>query len=80
MNGSVVAMHSTSSVAIFQELWERTRIMFNVLRKFHQEESGQDLIEYALIGLLIALGAIAGMGTVASSINAEFTKISGELT
>jgi pilus assembly protein Flp/PilA len=54
--------------------------MFNVLRKFHQEESGQDLIEYALIGLLIALGAIAGMGTVASSINAEFTKISGELT
>lgn len=54
--------------------------MFNVLRKFHQEESGQDLIEYALIGLLIALGAIAGMGTVASSINAEFTKISSELT
>jgi Flp pilus assembly pilin Flp len=54
--------------------------MFNVLRKFHKEESGQDLIEYALIGLLIALGAIAGMGTVASSINAEFTKISGELT
>ena len=54
--------------------------MFNVLRKFHKEESGQDLIEYALIGLLIALGAIAGMGTVASSINAEFTKISSELT
>ncbi len=54
--------------------------MFNTLRKFHQEESGQDLIEYALIGLIIALGALAGMGTVASSINAEFSKIGSELS
>ena len=54
--------------------------MLKVLKNFHKEESGQDLIEYALIGLLIALGAIAGMGTLASSINAEFTKISADLT
>jgi Flp pilus assembly pilin Flp len=54
--------------------------MLRILKDLHREESGQDLIEYALIGLLIALGAIAGMGTVASSINAEFTKIAGELT
>ena len=46
-----------------------------MLKNLHKEESGQDLIEYALIGLLIALGAIAGMSTLASSINAEFTKI-----
>jgi Flp pilus assembly pilin Flp len=54
--------------------------MMNMLKNLHKEESGQDLIEYALIGLLIALGAIAGMGTVASSINAEFNKIAGKLT
>jgi Flp pilus assembly pilin Flp len=48
--------------------------------KFHKEESGQDLIEYALIGLLIALGAIAGMTTLASSINHEFTQIAQTLT
>lgn len=48
----------------------------NLLR----EESGQDLIEYALIGLLVALGAIAGMGSLAASINAEFSKISSSLT
>ena len=54
--------------------------MLRILKDLHREESGQDLIEYALIGLLIALGAIAGMGTVASFINAEFTKIAGELT
>ena len=51
-----------------------------LLKRFHKEESGQDLIEYALIGLLIALGAIAGMGTLASSINAEFTKIAAQLS
>ncbi len=50
------------------------------LKNLHKEESGQDLIEYALIGLLIALGAILGMSTLASSINAEFTKIAGQLT
>jgi Flp pilus assembly pilin Flp len=54
--------------------------MINFLKSLHKEESGQDLIEYALIGLLIALGAIAGMSTVASSINAEFTKIASKLT
>ncbi len=54
--------------------------MINFLRKLHKEESGQDLIEYALIGLIIALGALAGMGNLASSINAEFSKIGGSLT
>ncbi len=54
--------------------------MVNFLKSFHQEESGQDLIEYALIGLIVALGAIAGMGTLASSINAEFKKIAGQLS
>ncbi len=54
--------------------------MLELLRVLHKEESGQDLIEYALIGLIIALGAIAGMGTVASSINAEFSKIAGKFS
>lgn len=52
----------------------------DLLRNLHREESGQDLVEYALIGLLIALGAITGMGHLASSVNAEFTKIAGKLT
>lgn len=54
--------------------------MINMLKNLHKEESGQDLIEYALIGLIVALGAIAGMGTLAGSINGEFTKIAGKLT
>jgi len=54
--------------------------MINMLKNLHKEESGQDLIEYALIALIIALGALVGMGQLASSINVEFTKIAGKLT
>ena len=54
--------------------------MINMLKNLHKEESGQDLIEYALIALIVALGAIAGMGTLATDINAEFTKIGAKLT
>ena len=54
--------------------------MFNFLNKLHKEETGQDLIEYALIALLIALGAIAGMSELAGSINKEYTRIAGTLT
>jgi pilus assembly protein Flp/PilA len=54
--------------------------MVNFLKNLHKDESGQDLIEYALIGLIVALGAIAGMGTLASSINSEFSKIASHLS
>ena len=54
--------------------------MINMLKNLHKEESGQDLIEYALIALIVALGAIAGMGILAGSINALFTKVAGTLT
>ncbi|PYV28294.1 MAG: Flp family type IVb pilin, partial [Acidobacteria bacterium] len=40
-----------------------------VLSSLHREESGQDLIEYALLAALIALAATFGMGVVASDIN-----------
>jgi pilus assembly protein Flp/PilA len=54
--------------------------MIESLRSLHKEESGQDLIEYALIGLLIALAAITTMGTVGQSVNKEFSKVASHLT
>jgi pilus assembly protein Flp/PilA len=45
----------------------------------HQSESGQDLIEYALVTALIAFGAVAGMSTVADYINNAFSKIGSKL-
>jgi pilus assembly protein Flp/PilA len=39
------------------------------------DESGQDLIEYALVVALIGFTATAGMSTLASAINTAFTSI-----
>ena len=43
-------------------------------------EAGQDLVEYALVVALIALGATAGIGSLATDINAAFTNIGTSLT
>jgi len=53
--------------------------LWRALRNLHKEESGQDLIEYALVVALIALAATAGMSTLATGINSAFTKISSIL-
>jgi len=44
-----------------------------------QDESGQDLIEYALVAALIALGAIGTMRSVATGISSAFSTISSNL-
>ena len=44
------------------------------------EESGQGLIEYALIAGLIGLVAVVAMTSVGTQINAAFTSISAQLS
>jgi pilus assembly protein Flp/PilA len=44
------------------------------------DESGQDLIEYALVAALIGLGATATMRTLATTIGSALTGIGGRLT
>ncbi|MGA1983673.1 MAG: Flp family type IVb pilin [Acidobacteriaceae bacterium] len=50
------------------------------MRDLMSGEDGQDLIEYALVVALIALGATAGMQTVAADINNAFGTIGNTLT
>ncbi|HZC43439.1 MAG TPA: Flp family type IVb pilin [Acidobacteriaceae bacterium] len=45
-----------------------------------QEESGQDLIEYALVAALIALGALTGMKALADDIGTLFNTVGTNLT
>ncbi len=54
--------------------------LVNLLKNLHDEESGQDLIEYALIAALIAVSSIAAMSTLATSISTEFGKVGNQLT
>jgi pilus assembly protein Flp/PilA len=45
-----------------------------------REDSGQDLIEYALVAALIAFAAVAGMNGIAGKINDGFSMIGSRLT
>ena len=45
-----------------------------------QDESGQDLIEYALVSALIALGAVASMRTLAGTIGTAFGNVGTQLS
>lgn len=54
--------------------------MINILKSIHKDESGQDLIEYALLALLIALAAVLILPTVGKDISREFSKVGAQLT
>jgi pilus assembly protein Flp/PilA len=43
------------------------------------DDCGQDLIEYALVALLIAFGATAAMKTLATALGSAFTALSTKL-
>ena len=45
----------------------------------HEEESAQDVIEYALLASLLSLGAIIGINGVSSSVNTAFTHVHSKL-
>jgi pilus assembly protein Flp/PilA len=51
-----------------------------VLRTLRSDESGQDLIEYALVAGLIGLGAVAAMSTLAGNIATTFSSVGSQLT
>jgi len=44
------------------------------------DESGQDLIEYALVAALVGLGAVAAMKGLANSIGNTFNGVGNNLT
>jgi pilus assembly protein Flp/PilA len=52
------------------------QIVANVI----QDESGQDLIEYALVAALVGLGAVASLKTLATAISTAFTTIGKSVT
>lgn len=52
----------------------------NLLNGLLQDESGQDLIEYALVAGLIGLGAVTAMSGLSTKIGSAFTSIGTTLT
>jgi pilus assembly protein Flp/PilA len=56
------------------------RLSMKALNMFLNDESGQDLIEYALVAALVGLGAVAAMKTLGTSITNAFTSVGTTLT
>jgi len=54
--------------------------MKQIFSNLMNDESGQDLIEYALVAALVGLGAVAAMKTLGSNINTAFTSVGTTLT
>ena len=50
-----------------------------MLKKFFKDESGQGMVEYALIIALIAVIVIGAVSLLGDNIGAIFDRISGEL-
>lgn len=57
----------------WQDIWNEA------LSKLQHDESGQGLIEYALIGALVAVGLMVALTALRDSIGDVFTDITTEL-
>jgi len=53
--------------------------VFERLRGFVRDDSGQDLLEYALLVALIALVAFGAVAAAGTQVNAIFTSIANQL-
>jgi len=54
--------------------------ILHTLKALHNDESGQDLIEYALVAALIALGAVTTISALATDINVAFSTIATKMS
>jgi pilus assembly protein Flp/PilA len=52
----------------------------HVFASLMKEESGQDLIEYALVAGLIGLGAVVAMTSLSGKIGSAFNSVGNSLT
>jgi len=54
--------------------------MRQLLKNLIAEESGQDLIEYALVAALVGLGAVTAMKSLSTNISTAFNGVGSTLT
>lgn len=84
-NGTRVAIREVPGLKLGKSTYGETKmntIYLNLLVKLQDltnREEGQDLVEYALVVALIALGATAAMTKLGTGISTAFTNISTTL-
>ena len=65
-------------VLVEMSLFRKLMVLVENVQRL-KEESGQDLVEYALVVALVAFAATAGMSTLASGLNSAFSAIGATL-
>ena len=50
-----------------------------LISKFHQEESGQDLVEYALVLIAVASGVLVGSSTLSTDFGVWMGKLNTKI-
>ena len=65
---------------LYLKLYVKSQELKSIAQDLMNREEGQDLVEYALVVALIALGAIIGMKALATGINTAFDSISTTLS
>ena len=53
--------------------------MSRLLRIFHKDESGQDLVEYSLVLIAVAVGVVAGSTTLSSDFGSWMTSLNTKI-
>jgi pilus assembly protein Flp/PilA len=56
------------------------RTISSILSHLAQDESGQDLVEYALVAALVALGAVASIRSLGTRVASTFTAVTASLS
>lgn len=51
-----------------------------MIRQLHRDESGQDVLEYALVLAVIALAAVAGSQSLANTVNNAIVKLNAKIS
>ena len=73
---STAARQMIVRAAIWEDMLKHCK---DVVLQLLRDESGQNMVEYALVVALIALAAVVGMQGVATSLSTAFSKISSHL-
>lgn len=57
----------------------KEQMMTTLIARLIKDDEGQDLIEYALIGGLVALGAVAALTALSTDLKGLFDKVAEKL-
>jgi pilus assembly protein Flp/PilA len=79
LEGSEVASES-GHFRNLKEDKKENNTMVELLKKFMKDEEGQDLVEYALLLVFLALAAIAVLPTLGSAVNNVFSRSASTLS